>query len=449
MAKEKKRLKVQTADRRIKEHQSAGGKWLKVPAGTTFFNPKETKTIRVTVVPYEVTEKGNPHCDPGYLYGERTAWCHFGIGPNQGSYVCNAKTYNTKCPVCEYRANLMKKGGDEEQIKALAPKERQLWNVVDHKAEDKGVQLWDVSYHLFGKFLDNVINEAEPEEKDQFRAYVDPEEGCVIKATPIAKPNGRGGTFNEFSNIQLMPRSKPVNKEWLDAALNLDKLVPPVDYDELKKVFLQTEDEAIDDEEDDKDDSDDDDEDEDDKPTTRSGKAKPKVEEEEDDEEEEEEEDDDPSAEDMGIEVGVMVTHKKWGTCKVTKVSGDGTSVRVKDKGGKGEERNGIAPKDLKVVKADSDDDDEDDEDDDEPALKKPAGKKPAAKDDNDDEPLDDADDDDEEEEEEEDDDEPVKKPAAKKPAAKKAADDDDDDEDVEPAPKRGRGRSPGSKNKK
>jgi hypothetical protein len=441
MAKEKKKLKVQSADRWIKESKTSGsGKWLKTPQGVTFFNPKEVKPIKISVVPYEVTEKGNPNCDPGFLYGERKAWCHFGIGPNQGSYVCNAKTYNTKCPVCEYRANLMKKGGDEEHIKSLIPKERQLWNVVDHRDEAKGVQLWDISIHLFGKFLINVIDGAEPEEKERFQQYLDPEEGCVIKATPIAKPNGKGGTFNEFSNVQLIPRTKPLAQEWLDAALNLDKLVPPVDYDELKKIFLQTEDEAIDDDEDnDKDDSDDDD----DKPVARNGKAKPKAKDDDEDDEDSDDDDDDPSAEDMGIEVGTVVTHKKWGTCKVTKVSGDGTSVRVKDKNGKGEERNGIAPKDPKVVKEDEDEDDDEDDDDDKPAAKKPAGKKVVAEDD-DDEPLDDADDDDEDEE---DDDEPVKKPTAKKPAAKVAADDDDDDD--EPAPKRGRGRPPGSKNKK
>lgn len=147
------------------------------------------------------------------------------------------------------------------------------------------------------------------------------------------------------------------------------------------------EDDADDDDTDDDDDADsgdddDDEDDEDDEPKAKSGKKKPAAkaadeddedepEENADDDEEEADEDDDDSgdeddedepkakgkpkpkqktAKECGITVGARVKHNELGLCDVTHISGDGTSLKLKDKGG--EVHMAQAPEDCTVVKA-------------------------------------------------------------------------------------------------
>lgn len=147
------------------------------------------------------------------------------------------------------------------------------------------------------------------------------------------------------------------------------------------------EDDADDDNTDDADDADsgdddDDEDDEDDEPKAKSGKKKPAAkaadeddedepEEDADDDEEEADEDDDDSgdeddedepkakgkskpkqktAKECGITVGARVKHNELGLCDVTHISGDGTSLKLKDKSG--EVHMAQAPEDCTVVKA-------------------------------------------------------------------------------------------------
>lgn len=148
------------------------------------------------------------------------------------------------------------------------------------------------------------------------------------------------------------------------------------------------EDDADDDDTDDDDDAasgddDDDEDDEDDEPKAKSSKKKPATkaageddedepEEDADDDEEEADEDDDTdddedddedepkakgkpkpkqkTAKECGITVGARVKHSELGLCDVTHISGDGTSLKLKDKSG--EVHMAQAPEDCTVVKA-------------------------------------------------------------------------------------------------
>ncbi len=436
-----RRRKVLSARKQAEEHKSGfDNTALAIPEGTSFFSVKKEGAIRLDIIPF-VFQEGNPYAkgDAGEdLHWERTYWVHRGVGADENSYCCLKKTFGKACPICDHRAKLVKDpDADEDLVKDLAPKERQIWAVVDQSIEGKkkGIQIWDVSYHLFGKFLNEKIKMADDDDKYEY--FADPEEGSTLKIGASEKSFG-GRTFFEFSNIEFKPRKEPLDAKLLDACPCLDELPKEVGYRELKDIFLQTSANGKD--------EDDEDEDEDDKPAPKKGGKKPPVDEDDEDEDEEpapkkkptkkpvpkdedededdedepedEDEDDepapkkaapkkkggkdaDPTAQDLGITKGAMVEYEGM-SCTVTKVSPDGTSLTLIDEDD--EEHKAVAPSEVELI----DTPDEDEDEDDKPAPKK--GKKPAPVDEDEDEEDDEPEDEDEDEEPA-----PKKKPTKKK----------------------------------
>lgn len=424
---EEKKSRYSSAQARTEKHASeSGATSLSLPEGATLFKLKKEGPHRIDILPYEVG-KGNPYADPGDLHFERTYFTHRGIGPEQNTYVCARKTAGKQCPICDYIAKARRKpDADNDALKELEPKERQLWNVLDLSEPDKGPKVWDVSYHLFGKFLDKKIRNADPD--DGYEKFFHLEDGFTIKLG-VEEKSFAGNTFFTAEDLEFKARKEAYDDDMLEKAFCLDDIPKIVEYDKLKKIFLQ------------EDSEDEDEEDEETPKKKKPAKKKPIKEEDDDedddeDEEDEDEDDDEPNpAEEKGIKVGTMVKHKKYGECEVTHVSSDGTSLRIKDDEDEvhkaidtdmviviedeDEDEEEEKPKKKKPVKKpskkeeDEDDDDEDDEDEEEepPAKKK---KKPAKDEEDDDEDWEDDDESFEEEEEDEDEDEKPKKKAKK-----------------------------------
>jgi len=216
---------------------------VKLPDGTQFFSPKKAGTYRLEIIPYEVpaNPKGgqNPNAQAGELHYERTYFSHRGIGADEKSYVCPAKTTGKPCPICEHRKELMRdKDADEDLIKSLSPKQRQLWNIYDHGDVEKGVQVWDVSFHLFGKQLKATINNAD--EDDGWEYFADPADGLTLRVG-MEEKSFAGNSFLEAASIGFKARREPLSDEILDAAQPLDDLLILVEYSKLKSIFLQEE----------------------------------------------------------------------------------------------------------------------------------------------------------------------------------------------------------------
>ena len=380
---DKRKERMVTAKERLAKHSTGFDRTsLKIPEGTNLFLPKKPGSYRLEILPYRVG-KGNPVAEEGKLYYERTFFVHRGIGPNSDTYVCPAKTAKKQCPICEHRAKLAQDpDADEKLVKDLAPKERQLFLIYDHADADRGVQLWDVSFHIFGKHLDKKIQNADDDDRDAYENFADSEDGMTVKVGASEESYG-AGKFLEFADIEFKPRKTQLDPELFDHGVCLDDCVKMLGYDELKKILLQTGDSESEDEEDDpkpKKKAAKPADDEDDEPAPKPKAKKPPVKEEDEDEEpapkkktkqiqDEDDADDDPSAESLGFEVGDEVIHEDHGKCRIVHVSGDGSSIRIKDEDG--EVHKAIAPKELKKA-----------------AAKKPTGKKPAAEDDEDEEPA-------------------------------------------------------------
>jgi hypothetical protein len=398
MARASKQKKYTNARQRAETAaMGMGSTAIRVPEGVRLFKPKAGTTL-IDIIPY-TAGSGNPFAEEGVFHWERTYYAHRGIGANSDTYVCPRLTSKKPCPICEYRQTLMKAGGadNEALVKDIAPKQRQLFNLINLKDPERGVQLWDISYHLFGKFLDARLRSSDEDEGWDTFFY---SEGGMTLRVSFADRTFGAHAYVEAESIDFKPRKADYDDDISEQAAVLDDLLIELGYDDLKKIFLQApEPKAA--KKGAKVDDDDDDDEEDEKPS-RSAAKKPsrKPAPVEDDEEEDEEDEDETPA------------PKK----RETRPAKEKPAARF--------------PRD-KDPDDDEDLDDEEDEEDEAPAPKKKA-KKPAPPEDDDE----DLDDEDEEET-------PAPKKSVKKAAPAEEEDDDwddfdeDEDEDEDPAPKK------------
>lgn len=245
MSREEGRQRV-SGRRRAEEHKSGFDRTaFKIPDGMGMISIKQAGVRRFDFLCYVVGDESssggrNPNADPGTLHFERTFWVHRGIGPNEDSYVCPAKTLNKPCPICEARAKLAKRADvDPETVKELAPKERQLWLVIDYGEPDKGPQLFEMSYHLFGKVMDNRLKDSDPD--DEYEFFADPMDGKMVKAGFGEKSMGSNKFFECTSlDFKARPEGTKYGKKFTEALPCLDDLLIVLPYDKLNAIFLQT-----------------------------------------------------------------------------------------------------------------------------------------------------------------------------------------------------------------
>ena len=402
-----KKLKYASARQRAEKKQreaSFSATYLKLPPGVKLFKPKEGPML-LDILPFRAGTD-NPCAEEGLLHYERTYHMHARIGADGGhSYLCPRLTAKEPCPICEHRQHLLKKSDpdDEKLIKDTAPKERQLFNVINLKEPDKGVQVWDMSYHLFGKLLDARIRNSDEEDGwDQFAAL---EGGLTLKVT-FKEKSFAGRKFVEAETIDFKARAEDYGRDTLKEVHCLDELLITPDYDELKEAFL----EAASPEDEDEDEPvrkkkpAEDDEDEDESPYGERGEARGRNHKSKD-EDEDEDEDEEPAPK------------KKKAKPVDDEDEDDDPDDVEKSKQTDEDEDEDEEPAPRKKKPVDDDEEDEDEGDEDEPVKAK---KKPGKKD------WDDFDKDENEDE----DDEPVK---AKKKPAPAVEDEDDEEEDDRP----------------
>ncbi len=226
------------AQRRAEKHTGGfGPTGFKVPDGMKLFQPK-AGTYTLDIVPFKVGKrKFNPEisfADEGHLYYEQTYFTHFKVGPAEKSYVCASRTFDKKCYVCEERSRLDRKGASKETIKALYAKERQVFLVYDHEDKKKGLQVWDVSYHNFGKLLDTRIRSAK---ESRLATFDDP--STKGKTLEILLEEETMGTnkYIEAKSIDFLPREDAIPDKILKAAPCLGDLIIMPNYEKIKEAF--------------------------------------------------------------------------------------------------------------------------------------------------------------------------------------------------------------------
>jgi len=212
-----------------------GGTTFILPEGVNFFTPKKG-TTKLSIVPYVVSINKHPAGrDVGDQWFERRFMMHYNIGAESKSYIC-PKTIGQRCPICEYRLKLAKsQNPDEETLKELRPKDRVLYNVVDLDDDEDKVLLWNISYYNFTKKLEEEITEG----PDEYGDFPNPDESGMILSVRFSEKTMGKTTFLETSRIDFKERGVDLSDSVLESALDLDKIIKVLPYDDLEAIFLE------------------------------------------------------------------------------------------------------------------------------------------------------------------------------------------------------------------
>jgi len=233
---------------RVKEaaakQASGGAAYIKLPDGAKakFFQPK-AQEYELDFLPYEVTIKNHPEgLNPGDLWYKRDIKVHYNIGAEEKSYIC-PRTIGLPCPICEAHKVLAKDpSATEEEVKALQPKDRTIFQVIDLSDESGTVQLFEYSHHLFNKKLLLEINKTENgagstrRRKTVHAGFADLDEGQTLIASFQEKSMGKN-KFYECDRIDADDRDA-YGEEILDEVLDLDSIIEILPYDKLEAIFL-------------------------------------------------------------------------------------------------------------------------------------------------------------------------------------------------------------------
>lgn len=236
---------IESARTWASQHESFGRTSLLIPDGVNVFTVKKAGNYYLDIMPYRVG-KGNPSAAEGKVYWQRTWYGHRGIGGGNDTYCCPKRCMGKgRCPVCEDVDDQFNKIDPSLEGEALkrarsrvgskAAKERQLFNVIDRNNEGKGIQIWDISYHLFGKALKTMLDNMDADE--DFDLFFHPKKGYTLKVTAV-EDNGGGFTFYDCSTIAFKKR-EPYDMGVIDDAHVLDNIPKILTFDELLKIYLQ------------------------------------------------------------------------------------------------------------------------------------------------------------------------------------------------------------------
>ncbi len=241
------RDKVGANTKRQKEREGRYGP-LKLPKGISIFKEDPDSRVRLDFLPYEVTDPKHPDRDddleiavPGSLWYRRPYRTHRNIGVENNSFACRT-SIGKRCPICEYRASLIKQGKDwqDDDVKALKSSERVLYCVIPRQSKkyDEEPHIWDISSFLFQEKLNDELLE-DPE----YQTFPDPDEGLTLRIRFNEATLGRN-KFADTSRIDFEERKNKITSKDLKAVPNLDEIVEVKSYKELEKIFFEVEDEV-------------------------------------------------------------------------------------------------------------------------------------------------------------------------------------------------------------
>ncbi len=271
---------------------------LRLPKNISVFKEEPGSRVRIDILPYVVTDKNHPDRDdengialPGELWYKRPYKLHRGVGVENASVVCPT-SFGKPCPICEYRARLLKEGGDKATIAALKPSLRNLYVVVPKgsKAYEEKPHIWDISQYLF----QNQLNE-EIEENEEYAVFPDLEEGLTLRVR-FSEETFQKNKYASTSRIDFEEREEPYDEEILKQVPNLDEVLDVLPYSKIEVLFFGTEVSEIGEEE--NEDEIDDDEEEVASIRKRKGKSIRKEPEEDEDEETSDDDDEESSSDD-------------------------------------------------------------------------------------------------------------------------------------------------------
>lgn len=198
-----------------------------------WYKPSAKTKNLVDIIPYIISTKNHPQgMRPGYEDYILDLHVHKNIGPRNDSFICLTNTFNKPCPICE-EADRLRSAGKEEEAKALKPKRRAIYNVIDLKNPDDGIQIFDTVHYFFEKEL---TDELKASFEGEIPVFSDIEEGMSVEFRASEKTfNGR--KFFEYKSFNFVDREEQYQEPILDEVYPLDKMMVIPTYDEVSASF--------------------------------------------------------------------------------------------------------------------------------------------------------------------------------------------------------------------
>jgi hypothetical protein len=172
---------------------------------------------------------------------------HYDVGITGDTVLCLSEAFGGHCAVCDEMFEKIKedKVKHKDQIGKLRAKWRCFYNVFDHEDEEfEGIKLWEKSFHLFEKYLRQESRDSE----DGFVPFADLELGKIIIFKGREKSIG-DVNYIEAEAIEFEDRDDPYDNDVLNSVYALDTALIIPDAAEVRRSFLQTDDEGEDDKE--------------------------------------------------------------------------------------------------------------------------------------------------------------------------------------------------------
>lgn len=215
----------------------AGTGVVQLPDGLQFYRfPKETKFVRIDVIPFVAATANGDQPLPRYNY-------HVHRIPGEGftQLICPQQQLGQPCPICEYTRTLDWNNPQDQEIrKSLRPQKRQLYAIIPLDGDDqtKG-KLWvlDTSEYGFGRILDEKIKNRDmrdPQE-NKWNLYADLLEGWSLKLNLGEQSFGGAQSYTCVTSIDIKPRAQQYDESWYDKVPDLTQCVQVLPYDEIKQ----------------------------------------------------------------------------------------------------------------------------------------------------------------------------------------------------------------------
>lgn len=192
-------------------------------------------------LPYITSNSNVKGIEAGDIWYVRPYGVHRNIGIDNKTRLCLRLTFGKPCPVDEHQKEMYKAAKTDEQKKtatALYHKKRALYNVIDLDDPDKGVQVFDISDHLFSNLLEQELQLAKP----KYDGFADLKGGYTVTVRFKKKVLGDREWF-EAERIDFKERADyPVTI--LEDTYDLDAMLKPLSYEALENEFLGKEEEV-------------------------------------------------------------------------------------------------------------------------------------------------------------------------------------------------------------
>ena len=246
MSKKRKSTFRDKIEKQVQKHkEESSGRaygYLNIPKGIDVFTvdiPKNKDSLKVNldILPYIVSDPKHPDVGEGAEVGElwwrRPIKVHRNVGIDNESVIC-LTTFGKKCPICDYRKDMMANNKDKDDIKALSPSKRSIYIVIPVASKD-----FDETMHIFDIpdfcFYDPLMIDVEEEEEYEFPSL---EDGKTL-AIRFNKESYAGNSFSKAIRISFNDREEVYDESILDDVPNLDEILIVLSYEELEKKFLE------------------------------------------------------------------------------------------------------------------------------------------------------------------------------------------------------------------